>query len=226
MINFNEKFVKLNKTSDSWFDEMLSEMTEDVISPFIGIGPAHSAHPVKTRLPAFLGTYYQTGITEWDILANVSYAKAFGFGAYLMRNWGGAELLKKILANGQTNEASLSLALNEAEDGMSFEKSLIRYGEAFIFSGTPIPEDVCTFDRTVSKTINGTNYTVSGFDIWNTVNSNNVKGPFVFNLSPAAMRPYSITIHSVNEWKNKTGTISITLNKPGNDLVDIYLMVR
>ncbi|MDR1618106.1 MAG: hypothetical protein LBS06_03545, partial [Treponema sp.] len=142
MINFNQKSVLNSKSSPSWYNEMLSLMAEDVISPLIGIGPDNSGHPIKTRTGTFLASYNTQGIAEWVTLSLASYAKGFAFGAYLMRNWGGAELLGKILANDSVGIPSITAALDEIEPGMTFEKAVQRYGEALIFSGAAKPAEV------------------------------------------------------------------------------------
>jgi len=130
-------------------------------------------------------------------------------------------LLQKILANNTVNIASITSALNELSGGWTFEQALKRYGEAMIFSGSKMPEDILTFDRTVTKTINGTAYTAYGFDVWNEFG-----GPKILDLSPMEMRPHSIMIHSASAWKNRTGNFSITLNRPFDPNVVLYLMVR
>jgi hypothetical protein len=226
MINFNMKYVKHRKNSASWYDEMLSTMAEDVISPLIGVGPANRGHPIQTRINTFLTSYNQVGITEWHTLESASYAKGYAFGAYLMRNYGGAELLSKILANATTNAESLTAALNEMQNGLDFERAIERYGEAFIFSGSQIPEGSLTFDKTVVTNINGISYTAYGFDIWNRSRSQNEKGPLVFDVSQVEMRPYSVILHSTDAWKNRTGSFSITLEKPIDQNIAFYLMTR
>jgi hypothetical protein len=173
-------------------------------------------------MPAALGSYYLEGVTEWDSVN--SYAKVFSFGAYLLRNYGGAELLQRILANNTTDIASITSALNQFSSGLTFEQALKRYGEAMIFSGSSMPEGVMTFDKTVEKTIYGRTYTAYGFDIWNDFET--TKGPAVLNLNQSEMRPHSISVHSTNEWKNLTGNFSITLNKPSAPNVVFYLMVK
>ncbi|MDR1912633.1 MAG: hypothetical protein LBQ52_09875 [Helicobacteraceae bacterium] len=223
MINFNEKFVKRDKNSATWYNEALSMMAEDVVDPLIGV---NDYHPIKVRIPTFLTFYDQVGVTEWDNLdSGASYAKGYAFGAYLMRNFGGAQLLKDILANDETNEKSITAALDKFEAGLTFEKALARYGEALVFSGTKKPSGVLSFDNTVNKTIDGTTYTATGFDIWN-ISSGGVIGPKVFDLSPREMRPHSVRLHSLSAWKNKSGSLSITLEKPANDDVELYIMVR
>jgi hypothetical protein len=72
MINFNMKFVKHGKSSASWYNEMLSVMAEDVISPLIGVESTNYYHPIRRRIPTFLGSYYQVGITAWNTLESTS----------------------------------------------------------------------------------------------------------------------------------------------------------
>jgi len=82
---------------------MLSMMTKDVIASQIGISFSNSEHKVRVRMPTFLTDYYRVGITEWDG-SSVSYAKGIAFGAYLLRNYGGASLLKEMVASNSTKE--------------------------------------------------------------------------------------------------------------------------
>ena len=225
MINFNVKYVVQRKNSATWYNEMLSMMTEDIVAPLIGVTPANRYHEIRTRMPTFLGNYDKAGFTEWNTSENIadSYAKGFAFGAYLLRNFGGADLLKTILANDTTNIDSITSALNEFSEGLDFYQALNRFGEAMVFSGTQIPEGVLTFQKTVTKTINDFTYTASGFDVWKDFTQ---KGPVIFNMTQKQMRPHSITIHSANGWKNKSGNISITLQQPGNPAIEFYLMVK
>jgi hypothetical protein len=232
MINFNRKYVEHGVNSGSWYNEMLSMMAEDVIAPLIGVGRTHNKHPISVRIPDFLDSYYKYGITEWE-LAGDSYAVLYAFGAYLLRNYGGPELLKKILDNDMVNADSLTMALKEFSADMDFGKAINRYSEALIFSGSSIPEDgvnginAATFDRTVSDTINGETYTAYGFNIWQTRRSGTKdRGPFVLDFEPAYMRPHSAIIQSTSQWRNKTGDYSITLEKPSSQNVVLYLMVR
>ena len=232
MINFNRKYVEQKVNANSWYNEMLSMMAEDVIAPLIGIGRNNNNHPTQVRIPKFLDSYYQSGITEW-VGSDNNYEKAYAFGAYLMRNYGGPELLMRILDNQRVNIDSLTLAIKGFSVDMDFYKALARYGEAMIFSGSSMPEDtvngigVVSFDKTVTSTINGQEYTAYGFDIWQTRRSGtNERGPLVLNIEPVSMRPHSVVIQSIDEWQNKTGNFSITLERPSNQNVVVYLMAR
>jgi hypothetical protein len=223
MINFNEKSVQRGVSSASWYNEMLSMMTEDVIGPMIGIPLINSYHTIKVRMATALYYYHSEGITEWGTLSSVSYATKVAFGAYLMRNYGGAELLQELLANNTANIPSVTAALSKFSSGLTFDQALARYGEAMIFSGSQKPSGVLSYDNTVTKTISGSTYTVTGFDVWKDFT---VKGPTVLDLNPIEMRPYSITIHSTDGWKNKSGNFSITLQRPSDPNVTLYLMKK
>jgi len=223
MINFNMKYLKYGKSSATWYDEMLAMMSQDVISSIIDIGPTNIYHQTHVRIPTFLLNYNQIGITEWDSLNSISYAKGYAFGAYLLRNYGGPVLLKRILSNDTTNTDSITLALKEFSGGLSFELALARYGEALIYSSPKMPKGVMTFDKTVSSTISGIKYTAYGFNIWSDFSQ---KGPFVFDLNPLNLRPHSLTVHSAGDWKNKTGSYSITLEKPNDPNITLFLMAK
>ena len=225
MINFNEKYLTLGTTSPTWYDEMLSMMAEDVISPMIGVGPENSSHPIRQRIPPFLATYNQAGITEWDGLSEASYAKGYAFGAYLTRNYGGASLIKSILANDATGIESINMALNEHSPGMDFDQVLGRFGEAIVFSGDLAPLGSVTFDKTVSSVINSITYTAYGFDVWNINRPRDAPGPFVFDVAPMDMRPYSVLIQSARSWKRRSGNVTVTLVRPDNPGIEMYLLV-
>jgi hypothetical protein len=227
MINYSQKYIKNKVNSAAWYNEMLSMMTEDIIAPLIGIGPTNSSHPIKDRIPRFLVNYNLSGITEWNPNNNVldSYSVSYGFGAYLLRNYGGAALLKELLSNNSTNINSVTAALRRVnnDNGLSFENALRRFGETFIYSST-VPSDVLSFDKTDTRTIGAYTYTATKFNVWNDFGSYR---PKIFGASEQAiMRPHSISVHQASEWRYKSGNLSITLQRPSNSSVEFYLMVK
>jgi hypothetical protein len=234
MINFNVKNVQKGVSSESWYNEMLSMMAEDMISPLIGIGPDNTDHPALPRITGFLTSYPNEGVTTW--YSNYeSYHYKYAFGAYLARNYGGAEVVKNILANNTTNEASLVAAVNQTMGGsIDFNDLVARFAEAFIFSDPAAGR--ATFNKTVTKTISGTAYTFTAFDIWSnytvtvpTSMSFPLRGPFVDPLTPLSeIKRHSIRLQSsanLPDWQ--TGTLTtVTLNKPANAGVKLFLMIR
>jgi hypothetical protein len=227
MINFNRKYVQNSQSSPTWYDEMLSLMAEDVIGPLAGISSTENGHPIQERIPIFLSYYDASGITEWQSDSDVlkSYANTYAFGAYLMRNWGGAELLKNILANGSAGTTSITTALNSIENGMSFAKALSRYGEALVFNNSYI--GIVSFDNTVTKTIGPYTYTADAFDVWNKKRHESLlTGPEIYDLSQQSMRPYSIRLHRSDGWSKVAGSLTIELTKPNDPNIEFYIMIK
>ena len=226
MINFNVKFIEKGLDSATWYNEMLSMMAEDIIAPLIGVSQSNRFHPVGIRMPFFLESYNRIGATEWIEDSVDQYGVTYAFGAYLMRNYGGPALLEKILANDTTDIESINSALQEVSD-VTFEQAFSRFGEAMIFSIPSLPRGALTFDKSVTSTINGRRYTAHGFDIWSISQLRyDTIGPRIFNLNPIDMRPHSVSLHSNEAWIDVSGSISITLERPSNANIDLYLMVR
>jgi hypothetical protein len=238
MIYANEKHIQkgLDKDgTDDWYNEMLSLLAEDLISPLIGITPENL--PIQFRIPAFLGTY-RYGLYKLPEDTFYPYGNLYAFGAYLVRNFGGVDLLLEMAHNDYTGHASISAALNKLNPGMDFEKALSRYGEALLYSGSRIPAGAATFDKTVSKTIGSTTYTFAGFDIWKVGISYlgpdlrpGYHGPLVLNqramdYTKNNIYPHALALQSQNDWQRVSGTLTIELQKPANPAIELSVMVR
>ncbi|GHU15589.1 hypothetical protein FACS1894163_02870 [Spirochaetia bacterium] len=232
MINFNVKYVKHSVRSQSWYDEMLADVAKDMIQPMIGVSTTNSDNVIPQRITGFLTSYANKGVTIWD---SSSYSYSYAFGAYLTRNYGGAELFKNILANDSANEASIVAALQQTTGNSSidFSYAVEKFAEAFIFSDST--GDRATFNQTVTKTISGTTYTFTGFDIWSarynlTVPAGYYRswgGPTIYPLSnQPAMQPNSVYVQSSNDWRGGTLSSPVTLNKPADTGVKLFLMIR
>jgi hypothetical protein len=236
MINFNVKNVQHpGLSSQSWYNEMLSMLAEDMISPLIGIAPTNTGHPTPSRISGFLTAYPNEGVTDWNNDLD-SYSYKYAFGAYLARNYGGAELVQNILANNTTNTASITAALQATSgnpSGIDFDYAVEKFAEAFIFTD-PVAGRA-TFNKTVAKTIAGDTYTFEAFDIWNnydlTVPAGGYympwSGPTVYTLtSHPNMHPYSVFVQSkATDWR--TGTLSsVQLKQPADSGVKLFLMIR
>ncbi|MDR2782437.1 MAG: hypothetical protein LBB48_01095 [Treponema sp.] len=245
MINFNEKSVKSNFTqaSETWFDEMLAMLAEDIIDPLAGV--AESEYPYNQRMPLFLNVYSDCAPTTWLEGNNVlySYANSYAFGAYLTRNFGGARLIKEMMTNGKVNGESVAAAVNVVAargGGWTFARLLYRYGEALVFSGNKKPVGVFSFDNTVTETIDGTDYTCAGFDIWDMDNPRAgqklsreysavypPKGPLVIDVDYIiGMNKNTFIVQSNKAWQNKTGDLTLTLNKPASSAVSFFIMIK
>jgi hypothetical protein len=239
MIHFNRKSLTLElNNSGTWYNEMLSMLAEDVIDPLIDINVGDDGHPTSDRIPRFLGNYNQVGVAVWreDTVNVLSYfyANSYAFGAYLVRNFGGAKLIQELMLNSSIDEASVTAALASTANPLrsevdTFDKALRRYGEALVFSqpADTRPSGVLSFNNTVSDTINSNNYTFTGFDIWKIQNVlNGTKGPYVFDTEQRLMNGRTMLLQSKTAWQSVSGDLSITVQKPTSSDIEVYVMVR
>ena len=231
MIHFNRKYLdKRLSTANTWYNEMLSAMTEDVMANIIGVPYMDPSHIIHQRISyGFRSSYSSVGVTEWDLDdPSDNYEMVFAFGAYLMRNYGGVLLLSKIMDNNAVGIPSITAALNEFYEGMTFEDALIRFGETLIY--TDQRDGVVTFNQAIDDTIEGIRYTARNIELWSTFEdpgdprSYNYT-PIISSVAQREMRPNSISVQSDNTWKNRTGVLPITLQKPANGVV-FFLMVK
>jgi hypothetical protein len=245
MIHFNCK----NGNSSTWYNEMLSMLAEDVIDPFIGIDANANTdgHPIEGRIPLFLGYYNMVSPTVWldDNYVYYSYANSYAFGAYLVRNFGGAKLIQELMSNSAVDEASVTAALASAANTLhpevnTFDKALRRYGEALVFSqpAAARPSGVLSFNNTVTTDNIGDNsYEFTGFNIWDIgqVMMNNGaiypsldSGPRVFDTEQQLlMNSRTMLLQSKTAWQNIiSGSLSITVQKPASSAIEVYVMVR
>jgi len=222
MIHFNQKTIKRNKNSEDWFNEMLSMLAEDVIGPKIGILPRDDqegpsdGHPIDERIPLFLNVYDWFGIDEWDGWA--SYSIAYAFGAYLIRNFGGPELIREMLFNEWVNQNSITQAIQKLTlNSYSFEYALEYYGEALVYSPAsafgPKP-GMKSFNITETWSINGESYTAKAFDIYaiknadffvnegktikyreNQIKYSNPYGPIIYPIFDYTTPGHSVILH-------------------------------
>jgi len=226
MIHWNVKRIENGRDSSTWYNEMMSMISQDIISSIIGLTTASSDHVINSSIPYFLTYYANEGFTTWSS-EWISYTTKYAFGAYLVRNYGGAEFVRKLSANKTIDQTSIEEALNEMVPGTTYNEALIRFGEAMVYNSSKIPEGVHTFDKTVKTTVNGTEYTAVGFNIWNTTRyGSSTKGPVVYDLTQREIKPRSVTLHTSNAWQNKSGDYSITLQKPNSNNVVFVLIAK
>lgn len=249
MINFNRNQIEplRPRNPDTWYNEMLSLITEDVFGPELDIEPY--IYPRISRFPLFLSDYSFVGLTEWpegDAVLS-SYAFSYAFGAYLMRNYGGVALLKELMDNPYVETAAISWALNtlntvngtaflySSTDG--FNKVFSEFVQTLIFSGNSIPSGFVSFDKEDSYNfgVGEDSYTVEAFDVWKVPNNlagySNVPvdycGPLVWDLGDYPMKSYGIDLQSTEAWQNVTGTLTVEFSMPINaDGVQMFLVVR
>lgn len=183
MINFYQKiFVQDNSSgSETWLNEMLSQCIEDIVADKIKAdGPRGVLYSDKTagssgnkygRLPLY-NQYNDISLTEWLKNADVlkSYSISYAFGAYLIRNYGGAELIKNMVQNSGTGKECIEEAIKSCGYGdISFAEAMNRFGAANLLSDeltTPEGYSLNT-GNWYTSTLNGDFYNLGSINLFN-----------------------------------------------------------
>lgn len=170
LLNYvNKSLIHDNADLDSWCTEMLSMTCEDIMqnslfeSLFASEGGFPDDFTPKTRFSKF-DTSANSGFEIWrsgdDVM--ISYANAYAFGAYLLRNWGGVKLIHEIATNGYSDREAITQALKTLGYSEDFNSVLAKFGETFINTS----KSGITFNKgNNSDTFNGTTYSYTPIDI-------------------------------------------------------------
>lgn len=255
MIHFNEKIIKKDLASSSWFNEMLSLLTEDMTASYLeeALGDDYDADvegPIASWIPYFNYYYWYYGVTDWDDTYGDTYATVYAFGAYLARNYGGAVFIKELASNAYVDEQSVTAALEALDcSETTFDEAFERYGEAVVYSSSAfsdgkVPASINTFDRTATSAVdnseNGENYEYifDGFDIWKIANYGAgyeyydgyhcpETGPtFIDTDLTSSLNGYGLMGQTGDFLKNISGSVSFSVTFPADRNVVLYLMIR
>lgn len=131
--NFVNKVVlsSNDRSVSTWYNEMLSMLSEDIFTDLLGIELENAP---ANRLN-FFNAYYPLGFYQWRSESNycpsgdvyISYANSYAFGAYLLRNFGGIELIKEICQNDFVDEKSITKALESLDYKLTFSDVLLNF---------------------------------------------------------------------------------------------------
>jgi hypothetical protein len=209
----------LGLSSPTWYNEMLSAMTEELIAPFLGYNEYYPRiddyfHPLNASTESTLTRF----------LNNFDYGEKSTFSGYLLRNYGGANLAKAIMDNNTVGIPSITAALQQVNGAeVTFETVFERFIESIFFTNAdeaPLGKTLNTFQDTSSVTINGSNYFIRGFDIteFDLI-------PGMHTTRPSRLLAYSFNYYIEENWQNVTGDFSITVTPPGGN-GKVFLIVR
>lgn len=167
MINFGVKTMN-GISIDSNFNEMLSMLCEDMLQEYLGISDTDSP---KGRLREFISQYYNTGIRNFDN-TTLSYANAYGFGAWLCRQYGGAALVREMMQNSKSNNDCIVSAVN------ALNRSDYDFDEIFgKFIMACLGDTVYTFNQDAEQTVRYSqgglvyDYPMAAINLWGGDNS-------------------------------------------------------
>jgi len=200
MIHFYQKYTLKNALSETWLNEMASMAAEDLIADKIGIdGPrgvdstddtAGSAGNINGRLPEF-NEYNYLSVTAWynGSLVLASYALNYSLGAYLTRNFGGAELMQKIVQNSKTGSDAIDQALSDLGSTETFASVLKKWGVSVLLSDLTTNDAGYRYNTgaNITSILGSISYNLGSINLFN-YDYGSQSGPRLFSPSSLAVQ--------------------------------------
>lgn len=250
--------------SDIWFNEMLSMLAEDILLPLVNSADdpidLEKDSPASGRIPFFNAGYDVSGVTTWlsgdyegEQSVLFSYASAYSFGAYLIRNFGGAELVYDIMQNDSRGIKSIGQALTKLYPDeyvskapeLVFSEVFADYWQVLFFNATDSTENGLSY-RSFETTpddfiLNDISYSVKGIDPWALDNiaagydrslpklPDAYGGPTIYNAesTSSSLLPWSFRAFSHEDWIGVHGTLIINLDISNLDpAVELHVVVK
>ena len=201
MIYFYQKEVIKNKNSNTAINEMSAQCIEDLVaSKIMANGPRGVPYGTPNsgnsgikngRIPLF-NSNNDFNLLDWSSNENeslINYSKTYTFGAFLMRNYGGAKLIRELIQNNATGTASIVNAVN-ANGGavQNYGEILQRFGVANLLSNQTAVKAGYSFNNGgwSTSTINGITYELGSINLYNYSPI-----PNIYNILPKTQKPGS-----------------------------------
>ena len=220
MIYYYQNNILNGLTGNSAINEMSAQCVEDLLaSKIFADGPRGVKYDLSDagksgnytgRLPLY-NSNNDFNLLDWsnnqtEILLN--YSKTYAFGAYLMRNFGGANLIKELIQNKSTGVNSIVAAVNSNGGvGLSYGDILQRFGAANLLSDkTTMTAGYKLNTGTWStSTINGITYDLGSINLYNYPPTPNVYNVLPMNQNPGSNIYYRAgsNLNGEKEWSFK-----------------------
>ncbi|OQY31180.1 MAG: hypothetical protein B6241_14700 [Spirochaetaceae bacterium 4572_59] len=191
MINFYQSTVSRNHNQATWLNELLSMSTEDLLSEKLGVAGPKGFTTSDGKAPAegsdisegrlwYYNLYPDTPYDAWlsdsadssgDPYVLRSYSLMYAYGAYLMRNFGGPEVLQR-LQHDATNYSDLPDALNFTSNNTeALNNSIPLFNASVLLSSRTDMEESLRFniDGWFNYTFGGQSYRLSSLDFYSYV---------------------------------------------------------
>ena len=202
MIYFCQKTVLQGlNDANSAVNEMLAQCVEDLVSNKIyangprgvpyGTATAGLAGNTSGRLPLYNSSNDYT-LLFWSSSSSetyINYSKTYALGAYLMRNYGGANLVKSMVQNGYTGVNCIVNAVNaNGGVGITYENILKNFGAANLLSDHTTLTTGYIFNTGTwfTSTINGISYQLGSINLYNYR-----PNPYIYSTLPSSQNPDS-----------------------------------
>lgn len=230
MLHYIQKSVGFGYQSSVWYNEMLSLVCEDLVSQYLDVGLEDGP---QSRLPEFIYSYYESGLMDWlsgdDVLK--SYAGIYTFGAFITRNYGGAQFIKDIASSRSVDNASINDALKKSSSyaNDTFDTLYKAFGRSLCYPDIPLSYALPSLNITSSVTVGSYDYTVFPINLQNYsyyAGSEQKYGLMMFdssNYGNVDLRPYGVSVHY---WGKGSGNVSLEFTPSHTISEKIYIIVE
>lgn len=221
LIHFNMKKIRHGLSSATWYNEMMSMLTEDYIQRQIGIFDIYSP---KNRLSRFLKEYRDIGLEFRNDKVLGSYASAYAFGAWLVREYGGEKILRELARNDCVDMSSVLNAV-AAVSGTTVTSDFLlgQYAQACVFNNEDVKlvYDYPTFNQSPGP--------MTSIDLWRYTpkdSPDSVRGPILYGYNDQyELRPYGINLVEIGT-VDSPGGVLIRFNETGAANQKLYIFIQ
>lgn len=214
MIFFYQKEILKQQTSTTAINEMCAQCMEDLVAnKILANGPrgvpyatphSGSVNNPYGRLPLY-NSHNDYDILDWsrnkdEVLIN--YSKTYALGAYMMRNYGGASLIRELVQNDASGSKSIVDAVNANGGNVNdYADVLQRFAAATLLSDNTAIDAGYSYNTGgwSTSTINGINYELGSINLYNYS-----PPPSVYNQLPTKQKPGSNIFYRAGSFLNGT----------------------
>lgn len=206
MLYFVNKWMGQRVTTGAtWYTEMGAMMAEDCLATYLSTHEPNfviSRDSTLGRLDVFNLLYFSGGLSYWGSgdAVYTSYAISGIFGCWLQRNYGGKDLIKYIVNNDVSNEASITKAIQSSGSNDTFLDAFRKFALSFVQPDAT----AFTLNKSRPADANG-NYALVAADPWSETYKNQIDeddylyGPlFIPGNYTGVMRRYGFWLHGWN----------------------------
>ena len=194
MVNYYQKrMVHAGSSSQTWLNELASMACEDLLATklqvdgprgvFYADGTAGGSDNTQGRLPLYV-FWPEAPVTSWwsGSSALISYSMNYAFGAYLMRNFGGANFIRNLVQNEFTDTRAVTEALTTGGYDEDFSSVLRKFGISTLLSDSTTPpgtKQQYNFGGYVTDNLGGVDFSLGSINMYNYSYSGYV-GPYLY----------------------------------------------